>query len=228
MKVFVGEIWGPCARPPELREGPDDPEALSFQWTDETIAILAILREILAERIEHASWVGATKHVRIGLSAIGLLEKLVTERPRGVLLEPGDILGAGLFLYFDILVMQFHAMGMPQASLTLRRMGWKLPREKEEIVRASTPRYPPPPSSYYSSYSGRPGRHYGGEIRSPDKGASAAAAPPRYSPDAHSRGHVSPEPRSNPSSPPEVRSEERPPRKTGGPILSPPRGGWGR
>jgi len=215
-RVFVGEIWGPAARP-EKRDGPSDPEALSFAWTDETIAILAVLHEILLERIAYARSVDARRHVRVGLAAVGILEKIVTQRPRGVVLEPDDVLGAGLFVYFDVLVMQFRAMGIVRASQILRRMGWRLPRDEKAIVHTPTPRH----HASYSSYSGRPDRRYMGDFRSPEKGGAAAGAPSYRSPDG-ARTHASPEHTPKPDAP-KIRSEERPPRKTGGPFYTPSR-----
>jgi hypothetical protein len=197
--AFEGQVWAPIAPPiGPWRDTYNEVDVIQLQWTDEALAILVALREILADKTEKAKVAGAERHVSLGLAAQSFIEKLVTEKPKVIALGPRDMVPSALLMYLDASVAQLREMGIFMASEVLHRMGWKTKR-----------------GGAHESPTGRTRAHAPGavrEVRSPDRHASRVAdvrSPERR------HAHVAPEPMYSPPRPyggavytSEVRREE--------------------
>ncbi len=159
---FEGQVWSPIARPRgPWRDTYNEVDVIHLQWTDDALAILVALREILADKTEKAKLAGADRHVKLGLAAQSFIEKLVAEKPQVIALGPRDMIPSALLMYLDASVAQLREMGIFMASEVLRRMGWKIKR-----------------GGAHESPTGRTRTHGPSgvrEVRSPDRHASRVA-----------------------------------------------------
>jgi hypothetical protein len=159
-ETYQGEVWAPIMRPiGPWRDTYNEVDLVRLQWTDEALAILVALREILADKTDKAQVAGAERHVKLGLLAQSFIEKLVADKPVAIAIGPRDLVPSALLMYLDASVAQLREMGIFQASEVLRRMGWKTKR-----------------GGAHQSPTGRAHGHRDvREVRSPDRHASRVA-----------------------------------------------------
>jgi len=184
----------------------DEPIAIRMQWTDEALALLLLMREIVVTHIEqiraHAPESEASKrfwpHLRLGLRTTNIIDALITAKPKLLVLEPTAFVDNTILLYLDSMVGVLREVGPAAAGQLLRNMGWR-PRYAGSYYSPTRtgwaqPPQPPPwqqpmARGVYYSPTGHPGP--GREVYSPMPTRDPRHRPVYHSPAGRSgAGHV--------------------------------------
>lgn len=162
-----------------------------MHWTDEALALLVILRGIIADRAEVARFLlerdpRLIRHYRLAVLALNLVEVLITSTPTILVLDPADFVPYGVLMFIDAMIGALRDAGTVNAGITLQRLGWRIRRAGAYYSPNAYQHSWGAPHAHgqerTSHYSPTPAPGYAGKASYYSPTVTGEGAPARYSP----------------------------------------------